>query len=223
MLARFLAKRQIVNDIWVFWFEPERPMRFIAGQYVELTVPHTPMDTRGSRRWLSISSAPHEGNRLPFTMRIPEDCSSFKRALMTLQPGASLHISEPIGDFVLPRLQTIPAALIAYGIGITPMRSIVSQAKHEKRQHIMSFHAALPSEFLFSKDFADVPHTQTLAKQVRHNLPGYTDTILAALPAPQETMFYLSGPELPVIATMDNLLARHIDRQQIVLDYFPGY
>lgn len=223
MLVQLTAKKHVINDIWAFWFEPRQPLHYIAGQYVELTVPHTPMDSRGDRRWLSIASAPHEGTPLLFTMRIPATCSSFKRALMATKPGSLLHISEPIGDFVLPRLATVPSVLVAFGIGITPMRSIVCQAQHEQRGHLTSFHVATPAEYLFTDILSAIPHHKTPLSATLGRISHFTDHILTTVPSPAESMFYLSGPEPPVIATMENLLAHGINRQQIVLDYFPGY
>ena len=49
-----------------------------------------------------------------------------QKALFGLQTGAAVEISQPMGDFVLPKLQQTPLVWVAGGIGITPF---ISQLK----------------------------------------------------------------------------------------------
>ena len=93
-----LDHTQAVNDhVTSFWFKPEQPMHFIAGQFIELTLPHDQPDDRGTRRWFTISSSPTDP-LISITAKLgPEHSSSFKRALRQLQPGAELTAIDAMG------------------------------------------------------------------------------------------------------------------------------
>ena len=81
---------------------PTRRLAFAAGQYVELTVPHPNADSRGTRRVFSIASPPVPDGSIRVGLRIPEDASSFKRALATLPTGSAISATMVAGDFTLP-------------------------------------------------------------------------------------------------------------------------
>ncbi|MGG7463874.1 FAD-dependent oxidoreductase [Plantibacter sp. YIM 135347] len=114
-------------------FTATRPVSFVAGQYLELTLPHRRADVRGTRRTFSIVSPPEDGHTIRVAMRMPERASSFKRALATLPVGGSVSATGVWGDFVLPADETRPLLLIAAGIGITPFASQLAQL-HVRRQ-----------------------------------------------------------------------------------------
>lgn len=118
----------IAPGITEYRFRPRTPVRFEAGQWLELDLPHR-ADGRGSRRTFSIASAPVD-DEIAVAMRTPEKASSFKRALAALEPGAVVRATGVGGDFVLPADPAVPLLLVAGGIGITPfasqLRSIAS-------------------------------------------------------------------------------------------------
>jgi ferredoxin-NADP reductase len=118
----YLGKRRLTPTAWELAFAPRTPVGFRAGQYLELTVPHR-ADFRGSRRTFSISSAPEPEGPLTVAMTVPERSSSFKRALLELEPGTTLTATGVGGDFTLPRDATVPLLLVAGGIGVTPFAS----------------------------------------------------------------------------------------------------
>ncbi|MFW8745579.1 FAD-dependent oxidoreductase, partial [Mesorhizobium japonicum] len=89
------------------------------GQYLELTLPHGSTDARGWRRVFSIVAAPGS-TRLRFGVRMPERPSSFKSALLALEPGAVVSGTSVSGDFLLPSDTSTKLLLLAGGIGITP-------------------------------------------------------------------------------------------------------
>src|SRR5690606_36590573 len=78
---------------------------------------HSKTDARGWRRVYSIASAP--GGHVRFGVRLPERSSTFKRAMLSLEPGAKVTATSVGGDFVLPGDDS-PVLLVAGGIGITP-------------------------------------------------------------------------------------------------------
>jgi ferredoxin-NADP reductase len=123
---RFEGRRQLTPTSWDFAFRPAAPVRFHPGQYMELTLPHSGTDARGWRRVFSIATAPATGE-VRFGVRLPDKPSSFKTALMALEPGATVTATSVSGDFTLPADPTRKLLLVAGGIGVTPF---VGQLEH---------------------------------------------------------------------------------------------
>src|ERR1700722_16878985 len=114
------------DNIKTFYFRPEKPVHYTAGQFIELTIPHKNPDKRGIKHWFTLSSPPTD-ELLSITTKFAGDqSSSFKKALFKLKPGTELRMADPMGDFVLPKLIQTPLIFVAGGIGITPFHSMLS-------------------------------------------------------------------------------------------------
>jgi ferredoxin-NADP reductase len=124
---RFLGSRDLTPTSAAFDFEPLKPVRFRPGQYLELTLPHRGVDSRGSRRMFSITSAADDGSRLSVGVKLAQPSSSFKRTLATLEPGTTVRSTWVGGDFLLPADPGIPLVFAAGGIGITPFVSQLAE------------------------------------------------------------------------------------------------
>jgi ferredoxin-NADP reductase len=149
----FLGRTALTASSWEFEFRPHRPVSFAPGQYMELTLPHTGADARGSRRTFSIASPPGERDVVRFGLRMSPRPSTFKRALLTLEPGATISATSVGGDFLLPRDPAKPLLLVAGGIGITPF---VSQLEHlestgEKRDVVLVYAVSSTNEIPYAQ------------------------------------------------------------------------
>lgn len=154
-----LEKREFVTPTaQELTFRTKSRLRFIAGQYLELDVPHHRPDARGTRREFSILSAPAD---LP-TLRIAykdgdqKHPSSYKRALAAAEPGTVLAVTGTWGDFVLPRGDS-PVLMVAAGIGVTPFVSQLRQLKAQgvDRDVVLVYVAADPVELAFRDELAE--------------------------------------------------------------------
>ncbi|MFD5215926.1 FAD-dependent oxidoreductase [Microbacterium sp. NPDC058345] len=154
-----LEKRQFVTPTaQELTFRVGSRLRFIAGQYLELDMPHRRPDARGTRREFSILSAPAD---LP-TLRIAykdgdqKHPSSYKRALAAAEPGAVLAVTGTWGDFVLPR-GGAPVLMVAAGIGVTPFVSQLRQlrATRVERDVVLVYVAAEAAELAFRDEIAE--------------------------------------------------------------------
>lgn len=105
-------------------FRVARPpgFEFSAGQFVMVRVD---VDGRPLVRCYSISSSPATRGYLEISVRRQGQVSGFLHA--TLQPGSLLDIRGPNGTFVYPEGKR-PILLIAAGIGITPLLSMLRHA-----------------------------------------------------------------------------------------------
>lgn len=230
MKAVFDHVQQETDTIHTYWFQPEQPLRFTAGQFTELTLHHKNPDARGDRRWFTISSSPTD-SLVSITTRTQHDGSTFKDALHRLQSGDHVELAEAMGDFVLPKLVQTPLIFIAGGIGITPFHSIAAWlTATEETRDIRLLHAVrTEDDIIFGDTFSSAGIEPTIVVSepsaswggVRGRL---TAELALGLEKPSDdTLIYLSGPE-PMLEALKADLQKHgVDSRQIVTDFFPGY
>lgn len=94
---------------------------FTAGQWFRVSLPALP---DAGTRTFSIACAPADG-WLEIGTRYSE--SAFKQALAGMPAGGPVEISAPAGSLRLPEPAS-SSVLLAGGIGITPVRSLVREA-----------------------------------------------------------------------------------------------
>jgi ferredoxin-NADP reductase len=228
--ARFIRREQHGALLYTFWFEPERRLRFTAGQFTELTVLHAQPDNRGQMRQFSISSSPanpHVSVTVSFPVERP---SSFKQALLNLQPGDSVLLGESMGDFVLPKSST-PAIFIAGGVGITPALSIAQGLLDSNSdREIGVIHAARDTATLLGQNtFRRIARYSPLLTQSAADWTGDVGKLsarqLAHFITPDQRathLLYVSGPERMVAHVSRDLAELGIAKQRIITDIFLG-
>ena len=208
-------------------FRTKRPLSFEPGQFAELTVPHAGADGRGSRRSFSIASPPSAEGRVSFAVRVPEKSSSFKQALLGLEPGDTVHATGIGGDFLLPSDPSEPLLLVAGGIGITPF---LSQLRHDpSRDAVLVYGVSSPDEVPFAEELAGV-RVVLVGPARPSDLPERWTYVEAAFLSPEliadavpdlaDRRAYVSGPPAMVNAVRPGL-AKHC--KGIKTDYFTGY
>ncbi len=124
-----------------------RENSFAPGQYLTVYLPES--DTPVGKVY-SISSAPHE----PVMEMTVRDIGTFSHYLATLRIGDSFTGSLPYG-FFSPQGDENPLVMIAGGIGITPFRSMLRDARERTPlREVCLFHSVRNSEdALFRTEF----------------------------------------------------------------------
>lgn len=232
MKATFDHTDKINEQITTFWFKPSQPLRYTAGQFTELTLPHDEPDDRGIKRWFTLSSSPSD-ELVSITTRYAGDdkSSSFKKALFALVPGTEVDMADAMGDFVLPKLTQTPLIFVAGGIGLTPFHSMAGWLAESGEQRNIRFLYAVNSEddIIWQDVFTKAGIDPTIAVAnpsdswggLRGRLDA--DTILGIEKPTDDTLIYISGPEPMVEALQADLEAKGVAKRQIVGDFFPGY
>jgi glycine betaine catabolism B len=231
MKAVFDHSEPIASNIRTFYFQPEQPVQFTAGQYTRLTLDHPHADDRGIRRWFTISASPTEELLAITTKFAPKEGSSFKKALQKLKPGAEVDLASPMGDFVLPKLIQTPLIFVAGGIGITPFRSMFRWLADTGEQRDIKFVYGVRSEdeIVFQKEMEDAGvHATIVVSEPSPSWGGergrVTGEMIIGLEKPSDdTLFYLSGPEPMIEALAEDLKKQGIPEDHLVTDFFPGY
>lgn len=220
---KFIRRVQEAQGIYSYIFTMPPKLRFDAGQYMEWTIAQNKTDSRGNRRYLTLSSSPTEPGVM-FTVKEPaERPSLFKQKLSQMKPGETILASHLSGSFTLPKNTSKKVAFMAGGVGITPFRSMVKSVidSGQKRDMALVYSAGSPAEFsftgLFKKAAAAGLKSHFLTDQVDAN------KITELLPDYKSRTFYISGPYGFVHAVEAALLRLSVSPAQIITDYFPGY
>ena len=219
------------EHISTFFFKPERPVQYTAGQFVELTVQHDHADDRGERRWFTLSSSPTHELISITTKFADKNSSSYKKALRKLRPGDRLTISDAMGDFVLPKLIQTPLIFVAGGIGITPFCSMLQYLAETKEVRPIKLLIGVrsESEIVFQETFDKAKqHATIIVSQPSAAWGGErgqlsAELILGLEKPSDDALIYVSGPEPMVEALHKDLLKAGLKKHQLVGDYFSNY
>lgn len=233
--VKLIKKEEIANGTMAFHFEKPEGFEFRAGQFGDFTLLNPPeTDSEGDTRGFSIAAAPYEPD-LMFATRLRD--TAFKRVIRELPIGTEVKLDAPYGDFTLHKTATTPAVFIIGGIGVTPVRSMIAQATHDKTAHnITLVHAnRTPADAPFTEDFErlakDNPNF-TFVPVVTDDAPegwtgehGRVDEAMLRrhIPDLNTPIYYLSGPEGMVKAMRQLLVGLGVSEDTIKTEEFAGY
>src|SRR3989344_1103537 len=215
MQIRLDHTAKVAKNIKTFWFEPEKQIDYVAGQFIEMYLPHEHADQRGQKHWFTLSSSPSEKLISITTKLAVGQVSTFKQALFGLKIGDTVKISEPVGDFVLPKDAHMPLVFVAGGIGITPMRSMVKwlvDSAQKRNIHIIYAVSSI-GEVAFKNLFKSYgAKLEIVLSGQSDKLTGASILKLAGLDTQQ--LVYVSGPEPMTEKLEAELLAAGVPREK---------
>lgn len=231
MKVIFDHTEDVAKNIKTFWFKPTATVRYVAGQFTQISLPLDRPDERGDKHWFTLSSSPTEELLGVTTKFAPGYSSAFKTALAQLQKGAELTLADPMGDFVLPKDKTVPLLFIAGGIGSTTYRSMIKWLadKQEKRTIHLVYSVRNADELAFLDLFSayDMEFTPVVTEPDGNwqGQTGMLDTnrvLEFANTMDGDPLIYISGPE-PMVEKFVAELGATVPPHRLVADYFPGY
>jgi ferredoxin-NADP reductase len=131
--AAISGREEVAEGTMAFRFAKPAGFVYKAGQSANFVLLEPPAEPNSARRTFSLASAPYE-NELVVATRMREG-SHFKHALKALPAGAKIRLVGPLGDMTLHEDPARAAVFVAGGIGITPFRSMLLQAEHDRLEH----------------------------------------------------------------------------------------
>ena len=229
------SKNEVASETMEFHFEKPAGFTFKAGQFADYTLINpSETDTEGDTRGFSLGAPCEE--EIIFTTRMRD--TAFKRCLKKMPVGTEVVFDGAYGSFTLQNNTKIPAVFLSGGIGITPMRSIILQATHDKTAHkIFLFYAnKTPKDAAYLDELADAQKANTNFKLIASmtDVDGSKDwkgetgfftkemlqKYIGDLTLP---IYYISGPASMVTSIRKTLNELGIDDDNIRTEEFSGY
>jgi len=143
--GRVVATSALTHDIRLLEIEIERPVKFWAGQYVDIS-----LSDRSITRAFSMANAPGEGTKLRFIIKKYPNGAFSSLLDGDLKAGDKLTVKGPYGTCFRREGRAGPMLLIGGGSGMSPLWSILSDhiASGERRP-IRFFYGARTQADLF--------------------------------------------------------------------------
>lgn len=236
-IVKLESRQEIAYGTMAFHFEKPRGFVYKAGQSGDFTLINPPeTGVEGNTRAFTLASAPYETSIMVAT-RMRD--TAFKRVLKTMELGSEITMDASFGSFTLHSDDTIPAVFLAGGIGVTPMRSMILQATHDKRRHkiVLLYSNRSPEDAPFLDDLTRAQQenpnftlvaTMTEMERSSRKWSGETGFIneamlTKAVPDLGRPIFYLSGPRGMVAAMRTMLENAGVKDDKIRTEEFSGY
>jgi predicted ferric reductase len=162
--------------------------------------------TRG--RWFeahpfSLSAAP-ERRRVRITVK---DVGDFSRGLRDLRPGTRVLADGPFGGFTSAARRRPKAALIAGGVGITPIRALLEEMPGEL---VVVYRARSEDDVILREELDALAAARGFA--LHYAVGGSRDGLLALVPDIAARDVYVCGPPEMVDAATASLRAAGVRR-----------
>lgn len=207
-------------------FVPQgRVPKFRAGQFLHIALDEYHSDAQWPEsRVFSIASSPSErASELAVTISVKGRFT--ERIYQTLEEGSECWLKLPYGEFLFPPDKHL--TLIAGGVGITPYLAFLQQMLEEQSAQKVRLYYGIRSvaHYLFggllTRCEAELPNfNKTIYCEAGAGLgeQGILDIDSIYSAAPDESLFYLSGPPAMITKFKARLYDLGVDRQSIRVD-----
>lgn len=234
--VKLVEKRQITDGTMEFIMEKPEGFQFRAGQFLDIVLHGATGAPKSDYiHGFSIVAAPSE-DYIAIATRMRG--TTFKEALRALPDGSEVKLDASYGAFTLPREITKPIVYLIGGIGVTPVRSMIAQATHDRSaQKLTLIHAnSKPANAPFAADFKgfardnpDFTFVRAFSDSIGDDKEAESGQIDAAMirrhvPDIAGTLFSLSGPPGMVRAIRTILMDElKVNQDNIRTKKFDGY
>ncbi len=218
----FLESYKELEDVYTFLFKKEKDLSWKAGQHGLFSITHKKI--KSPTKPFTLASVPTE-NVVRLTMRIGDNPSDYKKAMLELKQGMKVKMSGPVGSFYLK--DNKPSLLIAGGIGITPFRSILKQVEAEwngVEKQINLLYLDSKKSYLFKDEMDEIANKTSISVTYldsRENLHHEIDKF--ATLNKNNGNYFIAGPKSMVGSISTYLQKNNVSKRNIKKDAFDGY
>ena len=151
------AKSNLTHDIRAIEIDLEAPIKFWAGQYVDITV--RTKDGEEITRSFSMANTPDQTQKLRFIIKkYPDGRFSSELDAGGIEVGAAVTVRGPFGSCFRREGRTGPIILVAAGSGMSPIWSILHDhiASGEDRPVHFFYGARTRADLFYVEQIADI-------------------------------------------------------------------
>lgn len=209
----------------------EIPFDYLPGQFLTVTVI---IDGKKVKRSYTIASSPSQRDYIEITVKREEKGMVSRHLHDHLKIGASLEISGPAGKFTFTGSEKESIVLIAGGVGVTPMMSVLRYltAHCWKKEIYFIFGVRTPEDIIFREELAylEKRHTNlkvwiTVSQPESSDWDGPTgrlsvESLNQAVPKIQQRLVHVCGPGPMMDGTKQLLLDMGVPKDQIKMEAF---
>lgn len=223
--------RPIALKTWELVVEPKngRIIDFSPGQFVWLNIGHSPFSL--SENPISLASAPASTDHLAFVIK---EVGDFTRSIGQIAPGTIAYVDGPHGNMTFNGLKAPGIALIAGGVGIAPLLSILRQLRQERdrRPIVLLYGNRVPEQVVYANELRELQNELDLhIEYVVSEPPAGSQERTGVIDAEcvdavfgrsnaASWLYFVCGP-LPMIESVEQaLLAIGVPDTQIVSERF---
>lgn len=226
----FTRRIPIGPQTFEYRFAPSYPVIHKAGQYLEWTIPHHDVDSRGIRRYLTIVTPPG-AEEVGFAIKHLDNQSSWKKSIEALIAGTTMFATGRAGNFILPQKQNGPIVLIAGGIGITPFMSMLRSNPTLSATLFFCNNTVAERCYVDELERARAQGFKTVfvttsekGEESETEAFGFitADMFNRHVTDWKKATFFISGPPGMVAAYEHLLTSNQVPKKRIITDYFPG-
>ncbi|WP_146589833.1 NADH:ubiquinone reductase (Na(+)-transporting) subunit F [Puniceibacterium confluentis] len=228
--------QKLTHDIRGVEIEIDTPLKFWAGQYVDITV--TTEAGEEITRSFSMANPPSEGQKLSFIIKkYPDGRFSNELDSGGIRKGATVKVSGPFGMCFRREERQGPVVLVGAGSGMSPVWSILhDQITSAEDRPILFFYGARAQSDLFKLDEIDaltrayptvefipvLSHAEDDASWTgeRGFVHETVDRRLKAMNADGEGDIYACGPPPMIDALTPVLFMNGFESERIFFDKF---
>lgn len=226
--SRLLSRTLLAPQVWQLRLEAPQgsnaaiaPWHFDSGQYTTVGLPQLPS---GPLRPYSIASAPRDGH---IDLHIRDTGHGLSHVLaQQLAIGDTVALGHPAGSCVPQHAQSRPLLLLAGGVGIAPMVSIISARTAQMPRCHLYWGVSHSAQLYLHDHWQNCVASGALAGYhaiseaaqdgLRNGMIG--PAVIADLPDLSPYAIYLAGPAAMVAATLPLLTAHGAQKEYIFGD-----
>jgi ferredoxin-NADP reductase len=219
--ANFLER--VMDDHGHFIVKLQKPFGFDykAGQHGLFTL-ESKKKKKKTTHMFSLASAPEEDVLLLGT-KTNYPISLFKQSMLELKEGDTIRFRGMFGSFVF-KDQSSPVVMIALGVGVTPIRSLLMHAKNWHLGEIEVVYSAKDT-YLFKEELEKLTHEHktihvSFLKSYEETKVAYQDLVKRYS---NKAYYYISGSPKGIQSIRKNLRESGIKKKRIIHDPFYGY
>jgi len=219
-MKRYLLTLKSVEHIGMdyvsFTFDKPTDLEYIEGQYGVFL--HVDKEVDGRRMRAFSFASPNTASELVIATKITTEPSDFKRLMNALQPGDTMTVDGPMGNFTYNPLKH--AVFIAGGIGITPIRSITLSLPKTSLDSTLIY-SGYNRTYPFKEDLDGLSLTHIAYVSGKDETKQSIEK--AAILYENDAVYYISGSPGFVTGIQEQLQQLDIEASNIKYDRFTGY